>query len=114
MSEDQEAEPNYTLAIEKKGGGFVVYEGGIEVSKKFETKQEAEDWAEYRRRWDQPCCCGCGSSIGRADDPWDNIGVDRYGPDWMHKSCKEKHLRWCKREDQAKQNRSSFRIVTHE
>jgi hypothetical protein len=107
MSEEQRTEPDYTLTIEEKDG-FVVYEGGIEVSISFETRQQAEDWAEFRRRWDQPYCCGCGSSISYPDDPWDYVGVDRYGPDWMHKSCKEKLLRG----QVAEQNRNSFHIVT--
>jgi hypothetical protein len=88
------SEPDYTLTIVEENGGFVVCEGGIEISKPFENRQEAERWSEYHRRWHQPSCCVCGSAITRLDDPWDAYSVDRYGPDWVRQSCGRK-LREC-------------------
>jgi hypothetical protein len=53
-TEASASEPDYTLNIVEANGGFVVCEGGIEISKRFDNRQEAERWAEYHRRWHQP------------------------------------------------------------
>jgi hypothetical protein len=80
-------EPDYRLTIIETNDGFVAYEGGVVISVAFNDKLEAENWAEFHRRWCQPLCCCCGSAATRPDDPWEAYSVDRYGPDWMHASC---------------------------
>jgi hypothetical protein len=81
-------EPDYTLTIIEKDGGFIVCEGGEQISKPFEDKTKAEWWAGHRQRWHQPTCCVCGSAVSKPDDPWKAYSVScSMGADWMHKSC---------------------------
>jgi hypothetical protein len=91
-------EPDYTLTITRENNGYVVYEGGESISNRFDNLAEAEWWLEQHRLWHQPCCCICGSAESLSDDPWDDFGVDRYGPDWTHTSCKEKFEYWARTE----------------
>jgi hypothetical protein len=42
-----------------------------------------------------PLCCICHSEEDRgADDPFESYSADSWGPDWMHKTCKEKFESW--------------------
>jgi hypothetical protein len=91
-------EPDYTLTITRENNGHVVYEGGESISNRFDNLAEAKWWLEQHRRWHQPCCCICGSAESLSDDPWHDFGVDRYGPDWTHTSCKEKFEYWARTE----------------
>ena len=89
-TEASASEPDYTLTIVEENGGFVVCEGGIETSKRFENRQEAEWWSEYHRGWVRPWCFVCGSAITRLGDPWEVYSSDSHGADWMHQSCGRK------------------------
>ena len=72
------------MTIIERGGGFIVCEGGEEISKPFAERSEAKSWLHYQRCWHQPLCCVCGSGITRADDPWEVYSVSRStGADWM-------------------------------
>jgi hypothetical protein len=84
----REPEPDYTIEIVQKDGGWIVREGGTEISRVFESKKEADWWARYRVLFDQPRCCVCGSAVTRPDDPWEVYSASlSLGCDWMHKSC---------------------------
>jgi hypothetical protein len=87
-------EPDDTLAIIEESGRWIVCEGGVRISKPFEDKTEAEWWAWYHKCWRQPKCIGCGSAVGRPDDPWETYSVScSFGPDWMHRSCLKRLVR---------------------
>jgi hypothetical protein len=81
-------EPDYTLTIIEQDGGFVVCEGGEQISKPFEDRREAELWLNQHQLWYQPQCVICGSAIPRPDDPWECVGSScSTGADYAHKSC---------------------------
>jgi hypothetical protein len=56
----------------------------------------------------QPCCCCCGGSDDRPDDPCEAYSADRFGPDWMHRSCMAKFVAW-EREQIVEQNEAEAR-----
>jgi hypothetical protein len=88
-------EPDYTLTIIQEDGGWVVCEGGVSISRRFEKLTDAGWWFEQHRMWHQPCCCVCGSPITRPDDPWVAYQVScSSGADYMHQSCMEKFEAW--------------------
>jgi hypothetical protein len=88
------SEPDYAIDIVEKDGGWIVREGGDEISRVFEDKKEAEWWARQRKLFYQPRCCVCGSAETRPDDPWEVYSVSlSLGYDWMHKTCMERFAR---------------------
>ena len=90
-------EPDYSLTIIQNNDGFVVCEGGTEISRTFRTKRRLRRGPNIIGAG-QPRCCVCGSAESRSDDPWDSYSVDRYGPDWMHTSCMKKFVCWTENE----------------
>jgi hypothetical protein len=90
LTEVAMAEPDCTVEIVTTDDGWILREGGVEISRVFETEEEAKWWADYHRNLHQPECCFCGSAESRPDDPLEIYSCSRRGPDWMHKSCTEK------------------------
>ena len=98
-----ETEPDYTLTIIERDGGFVVCEGGQEISKPFEDRGEAEWWLNHKRLWYQPTCVVCGSAIHRPDDPWELVQAScSTGADYAHRSCWQKLEHWADTEPKSK------------
>jgi hypothetical protein len=88
------SEPDYTIDIVEKDGGWIVLESGFERSRVFENKEQAMWWARNHELFNQPRCCVCGSAETRPDDPWQVYSTSlRTGHDWMHKTCMEKFTR---------------------
>ena len=98
------SEPDYTINIAEKDGGWIVCEGGVEISRMFESKQEAMWWARHHALFHQPHCCVCGSAETRPDDPWEVIAVSlNTGFDWVHTTCMEKICEAAEREIAAEE-----------
>jgi hypothetical protein len=88
-------EPDYTLTIMLKDDGWVVFEGGEQISRPFEDIAEAGSWYVYHRNWNQPRCIICFNAVTRPNDPWEAYSVSsKLGPDRMHRSCMEKFESW--------------------
>ena len=88
-------EPDYSLTIIEQDGGFVVCEGGEQISKPFADRAEAGWWLHQHQLWYQPRCVICGSAITRPGDPWEGVASScSSGADYAHKSCWMKFEHW--------------------